>query len=215
MFRLVSWNLAKFIRFDQIILVLISSSFPPPFFSFLNESGIAIAASNRIGNLLGAQLPDHSRIASNVGILFAFFFGLLNSFVLLALKDVWGLLFTSDPAVITLVSIILPLCAIFQIADGLASICGGILRGMGRQNFGAALNLVAYYGCALPLGTWLTFSNGWGLKGLWTGLCVALFVIGVGEWVFVGTTNWRKEVKRCLDRIDEEECNNNIVKDVV
>ncbi|RUO95888.1 mate-domain-containing protein, partial [Jimgerdemannia flammicorona] len=181
------------------------------------KSGTSLAVSTRVGNLLGAQLPEHARIASNVGILFAIVFGLFNSIILLVFKDVWGYLFTSDPAVVVLVAAILPLCALFQVADGLAGIGGGVLRGMGRQTIGAALNLVAYYGCALPLGTWLTFQMDWGLKGLWTGLFVALFVIGAGETVFICTTDWDKEIKRCMDRVrcDGDFSDSDTVTDVV
>jgi MATE family multidrug resistance protein len=49
-------------------------------------------------------------------------------------------------------------CVDFQIADGLANSCGGVLRGQGRQHLGAVFNLVAYYVLALPLGLALAFN---------------------------------------------------------
>ena len=63
----------------------------------------------------------------------------------------------------------MPLVASFQVADGLAGSCGGVLRGQGRQHLGAAFNLVAYYVLALPLGIALAFHWGYGLPGLWIG----------------------------------------------
>lgn len=62
----------------------------------------------------------------------------------------------------------MPFVAAFQIADGLANSNGGCLRGMGRQHYGAVVNLVAYYLIALPCGIYLAF-HGWGLAGLWAG----------------------------------------------
>jgi len=62
----------------------------------------------------------------------------------------------------------MPFVAAFQIADGLANSNGGCLRGMGRQHYGAVVNLVAYYLIALPCGIYLAF-HGWGLSGLWAG----------------------------------------------
>ena len=64
----------------------------------------------------------------------------------------------------------MPLVASFQVADGLAGSCGGVLRGQGRQHLGAAFNIVAYYVLALPLGITLAFHWGYGLPGLWVGV---------------------------------------------
>jgi multidrug resistance protein, MATE family len=64
---------------------------------------------------------------------------------------------------------VMPLVASFQVADGLAGSCGGVLRGQGRQHLGAAFNIVAYYVLALPLGITLAFRAGHGLRGLWIG----------------------------------------------
>ena len=63
----------------------------------------------------------------------------------------------------------MPLVASFQVADGLAGSCGGVLRGLGRQHLGAMFNLVAYYVLALPMGITLAFKAGYGLQGLWIG----------------------------------------------
>lgn len=83
--------------------------------------------------------------------------------------QVYGYLFTEDAAVVALVARVMPLVASFQVADGLAGSCGGVLRGMGRQHLGAVFNIVAYYVLALPLGIWLAFRAGKGLEGLWIG----------------------------------------------
>ena len=49
----------------------------------------------------------------------------------------------------------------------------GILRGCGRQSWGAALNLTCFWGLGLPLAWWLGFKAGFGLNGLWSGLTIA------------------------------------------
>jgi len=84
-------------------------------------------------------------------------------------KKVFGYLFTDDEEVVQLVSKVMPLVASFQVADGLAGSCGGVLRGQGRQHIGASFNMVAYYVLALPLGITLAFRAGYGLQGLWLG----------------------------------------------
>ena len=83
--------------------------------------------------------------------------------------QVFGYLFSDDANVVALVAQVMPLVASFQVADGLAGSCGGVLRGQGRQHLGAAFNLLAYYVLALPLGITLAFRAGYGLQGLWIG----------------------------------------------
>lgn len=84
-------------------------------------------------------------------------------------KQVFGYLFSHDESVVQLVSKVMPLVASFQVADGLAGSCGGVLRGLGRQQLGAFFNMFAYYVLALPLGITLAFRAGYGLQGLWIG----------------------------------------------
>lgn len=163
--------------------------------------GLGVAASARLGNLLGAGRPRDARRAAHCAAVLSVLLGTLILAILMLSKDVFGRIFNDDEDVIKLVSEVMPLVALFQIADGLNGSCGGSLRGMGRQWVGALVNLVSYYGAALPVGIWLAF-NGWGLQGLWFGQCAALYLVGVLEWVIVGVCNWDKEVKRALGRLE-------------
>lgn len=164
--------------------------------------GLGVAASARLGNLLGARRARDARRAAHCAAVLSVLFGALILAVLMGTKDVFGRLFNDDDGVVALVARVMPLVALFQIADGLNGSCGGALRGMGRQWVGAAVNLVSYYGAALPAGVWLAF-HGWGLEGLWIGQCVALYLVGILEWVIVGLCNWDKEVQRALGRLDD------------
>jgi len=94
------------------------------------------------------------------------------------------------------------LVASFQVADGLAGSCGGVLRGQGRQHLGAFFNIVAYYVLALPLGLTLAFKFDKGLQGLWIGQVVALFIVGLSEYgvVWLGT-DWDREIEKASQRV--------------
>ena len=124
--------------------------------------------------------------------------------ILMGTKDNFAKIFNDDVAVVKLTAEVLPFVALFQIADGLNGSCGGSLRGMGRQHIGAAVNIVSYYFGALPLGIYLAF-NGWGLKGLWVGQCIALYLVGGVQWIIVTLTNWDHQVKKAFERMDEGE----------
>lgn len=77
---------------------------------------------------------------------------------------------------------------------------------MGRQHIGAAVNIVSYYGGALPLGIYLAF-HGWSLAGLWLGQCLALYLVGFGEWAIVSFSDWDKQVENAFKRMDSSENN--------
>jgi MATE family multidrug resistance protein len=162
--------------------------------------GISIAASNRIGNLVGRGDHRSAKIASRVSLALAIIFGMSNSTMLLLLKDRWGRLFSENADVVMTVAMILPLVALFQISDGIAGVAGGVLRGVGLQHLGAYLNLIAYYIVAFPVGYVLTFQLGYGLKGLWSSLCVALWTVSAGEFWVIVRTDWPREIEKCKAR---------------
>jgi multidrug resistance protein, MATE family len=105
---------------------------------------------------------------------------------------------------VTLVSSILPLVALFQVFDGLSATTAGILRARGKQALGALLNLSAYYVLGIPFGLLLTFKVGMQLMGLWIGLTVALvYSTVVGLWLCL-KTDWDKEVRKVVERMEKE-----------
>ncbi|TFK34014.1 MOP flippase [Crucibulum laeve] len=169
--------------------------------------GIGVAASARVGNLIGARSPQSARYAAHASAFLSVVVGIVVMVVMIATKDVYGYLFSDDIDVVVLVSKVMPLVASFQVADGLAGSCGGVLRGQGRQHLGALFNIVAYYVLALPMGITLAFHphTGLGLQGLWIGQVVALFIVGIGEYcvVWLGT-DWDLEVRKGIERNEAE-----------
>ncbi|KAI9017663.1 mate-domain-containing protein [Gaertneriomyces semiglobifer] len=167
--------------------------------------GVSIGGSTRIGNSLGAGKEVTAKAAAyacmGMGVLVA----LGNCTLLLAVKDVWGYAWTTSPEVVALVSKVIPLGAIFQISDGIGACAGGILRGCGRPELGAYINLAGYYILGIPLGLYLTFGPlKMDLLGLWVGLTVALLGVSVMLLAVVGRMDWRKEVMRARTRVNEE-----------
>ncbi|CAK7220374.1 ethionine resistance protein [Sporothrix curviconia] len=163
--------------------------------------GLGVATSARVGNLLGAQSASGAARSAHAAAILSVILGTLLLLALMASRCVIGSLFSDDTDVANLVAAVMPYVALFQIADGLNGSCGGALRGMGRQWVGALVNLISYYGAALPAGIFLAF-HGWGLAGLWLGQCVALFLVGLLQWVLVGRSDWAAEVCRAFDRLE-------------
>ena len=166
--------------------------------------GIGVSTSSRVGNSLGSRNAKGAMRSAHLAIIIACIFGGVVLALLMGTRDHFAKIFNNDPKVIELTSDIIPYVALFQIADGINGSCGGVLRGMGRQHLGAAVNIVSYYLFALPLGIYLAFQHSWGLKGLWVGQCVALYCVGILEWIIVAFTNWDNEVLNAFRRMDSD-----------
>ncbi|KAH8684958.1 putative MATE efflux family protein subfamily [Ilyonectria robusta] len=163
--------------------------------------GIGVATSTWVGNLLGLRDPRSAASSAHSAAIFSVLVGAVVGLLMILFKTQTARLFSPDPEVIQRTTKVLPLLALYQIADGLNASCGGALRGIGRQHVGAAVNVITYYCLALPLGAWLAW-HGWGVQGLWIGQCGALILIGFAEWVIVGITNWDLQVERAFVRMD-------------
>ncbi|KAI9730350.1 MAG: hypothetical protein M1834_005860 [Cirrosporium novae-zelandiae] len=166
--------------------------------------GLGVATSSRVGNLLGAKNAHGAARSANAAAWLSMVMGTVVLAILWGTKENFAKIFNNDPDVVKLTAEVLPYVALFQIADGLNGSCGGALRGMGRQHIGAAVNIISYYFLALPLGIYLAF-HGWGLKGLWVGQCIALYLVGFGEWLIVGLSNWNYQVQKAFERMDHDE----------
>jgi MATE family multidrug resistance protein len=100
-------------------------------------------------------------------------------------------LYTPDPAVIKAASALLFVAAFFQLFDGLQAVATGALRGAGDTRTPMIWSSTLYWLVGLPVGAYLCFRVGWGAAGLWTGLCVALILIGCALLFF-----WHRSEKQ-------------------
>ncbi|ESK90818.1 multidrug oligosaccharidyl-lipid polysaccharide flippase [Moniliophthora roreri MCA 2997] len=182
---------------QSVLVVTSSSTWQAPF-------AISIAASIRIGNLLGERKATRAGVAAKASILLGLVVAGVFCVLLLIFRERWSYLFNENPKVATLVSTVLPLMALFQVFDATAAVTSGILRARGKQITGALLNISAYYIFGIPLGAWLAFKWNLGLQGLWIGITSALIWCGaVGVILSVWTPDWHEEVRKVLARLEE------------
>ncbi|KAI8984097.1 mate-domain-containing protein [Mycotypha africana] len=192
-----SWIDTPNLSAQSIILTSITALYTLAF-------GVGIAAANRVGNLLGAQRSNQARTAARAALIVGTLIGTSNSLVLLLFRHVWAYLFTSDEEVVQIVTQMLPLVALFVVADNMAGVADGVLNGMGRQHVGAWCNLASYYLSALPIGLYLCFKCGWWLSGLWTALAGSMFVAAAVTVLVVLVANWKKEAEKAEKRTEGE-----------
>ena len=66
-----------------------------------------------------------------------------------------GYLFVDDVEVVRMVAAICPIAALYQFPDGILGCIGGVLRGMGRQTYLMAFNLIGMLAAILSSSAWL------------------------------------------------------------
>jgi MATE family multidrug resistance protein len=98
---------------------------------------------------------------------------------MLVLGETFIGLFADDATVIALVMTLLPVAAVFQVADGVQAVAFGVLRGVGDTRVPALMNIVAYWVVGLPIGWWVGLHVTGTPGGVWTGLVVGLVVVAV------------------------------------
>lgn len=159
--------------------------------AFMVPLGISQGASTRVGNLIGAGDAPGMRRAARVSIGLGAFVMLFSAVAFSSLRFELPGLYTADASVIALAAQILPLAAAFQLFDGTQVVAGGVLRGMGRPDAAAIVNLFGYYGVALPCAYASGFVFGHGLVGIWTSLALGLTLVAAALLIWAHRTAQR------------------------
>lgn len=153
--------------------------------AFMVPLGISMAATTRVGNLLGAGVPASAQRSAWVALALGGGVMTGSATLFIALRGVLPRIYTADASVIAAAAALLPIAAAFQLFDGAQVVGAAILRAMGRTTVAASFHLVAFYGLALPLAYWLAFERGLGVPGLWWGLTLGLGVVAALFITFV------------------------------
>lgn len=168
----------------QIALNLVSITYMIPL-------GISSAVAVRVGQAAGRREQGAASRAGWVGIgLGAGFMGMAAVVFWMAPGVVAGW-YTNDAEVVRTASSLLVIAAFFQLFDGIQAVATGALRGVGDTRTPMMAHVICYWAIGLPLGWWLTYPMGLGARGFWTGLSLALILIGI--WLLWA---WRRKIER-------------------
>ena len=147
--------------------------------TYMAASGIAAAATIRVGRLLGAGSRTEARLAGATAYVLGLAFMGSMGLLFIAFRHQAPLLYSQDPAVVAQAAVLLLVAALFQVSDGLQVVGLGALRGLGDVKVPSVVALLAYWAVALPLGYWLGFGLHLGAPGVWAGLLVGLSIVAV------------------------------------
>ncbi|KAJ1759979.1 ethionine resistance protein [Coemansia sp. RSA 2523] len=164
-------------------------------------TGFAVAACNRVGNLLGSALPNRAVVSvySTLGIALAVFAPMCVA--LIAGRERVASVFTKDPEVTAILSSHIPWPAVGGALQGVSMAFSGILRGQGRQSLIARIRMVTFVCISLPLSALAAMVFEWGLSGLWFGYIAGVVVSVSTQAYVVFVTDWDKQVELCQHRI--------------
>ncbi|MCH9691427.1 MAG: MATE family efflux transporter [Gammaproteobacteria bacterium] len=152
---------------------------------YLVALAMAQAVSIRVAWTLGQKSPDKARFVSYVGIGSGMVYALFTGIVLIALRHLLVMAYTSDAAVIVVASNLLLLCAAFQLVDVAQAMAWGALRGYKDTRVPMCLQIISYWLIGLPCAYWLGEAY-WGVYGYWVGICIGLgaasILLGLRFW---------------------------------
>lgn len=146
--------------------------------SFMPGFAMGIAAMTLTGQYLGAGDPAMARraivlcwrigagVMAAMGVCFVLVPGLFIR------------LLTDEPALLAAAPRLLQLAGFVQVFFGTAIVLGQAIRGAGDTRMSMRLTTLSTYGVRLPLAALFGLVLGWGLAGVWLGLCIELVFRG-------------------------------------
>ena len=147
--------------------------------SYMVATGLAAAATVRIGNQLGQRdMPNLRRVGWSALLMSTLLMG-TSAGIFLVLNHWLPTLYVDELPVIEIAASLLVIAAFFQLSDGVQAVALGILRGMADVKIPTLITLLAYWGVGIPIAYVLAFPVGWGAQGVWIGLLISLTVAAV------------------------------------
>ena len=182
-------------------------------FCFMFPVGCSVAGASRLSSSLGAGRPSDAALVAQVSVASATLLStILGTILWWTPRSTFPSYFSSDPSVVAEATSLMPLLAIYVVADGIQSSLNGIIKGCGRQCIVMPIVVFAYWIVGVPLAYYITFVQHDGtmcddnyfcgvrglVTGMTTGTIVHMLLLAI---VVVFTTNWNVESNRAQERM--------------
>ncbi|PWA53231.1 MATE efflux family protein 5 [Artemisia annua] len=163
---------------------------------------LSSAVSARVGRELGSNLPKKAKKVSFIAVSCAFIIGFIAVAFTTMTRKSWGSIFTKDKTIILLITTVMPVLGVCEIANCPQTTISGMLSGCARPNLGAWIYFGAFYVIGLPMAGFMGFAKGMGLLGLWYGLLVAQWACFILMLISLLKTDWEKEADRAQELVN-------------
>ncbi len=155
---------------------------------FMVPLSFGIGLITRVGQALGEGNPQRARFASWVGLGMALAFAVVSAIFIVVFRWEIARAYTSDVAVQSLCVDLLLFAALFQLSDAAQVAASSAIRGYKVTRQPMQIQVLAFWGFALPVGIVLGLAPGWfawapaepmKAQGFWIGLVLGLTIAGV------------------------------------
>ena len=167
---LMGWLGVTQVAAHQVVLNLASLTFMVPL-------GVASAASVIVGHAVGRGDAGGVRRSTVAALAVGAGFMALMAVLLIGAPELLSRAYTSDPGVLALAVMLMPIAGVFQVFDGLQVVAIGLLRGLADTRMPMIVNIVGFWCIGMPVSLTLGFVLGYGAVGLWWGLVVGLVMV--------------------------------------
>ena len=154
--------------------------------------GVGQAMSVRVAHEMGGRDPRAARMVCLTGMKLLVGVALLQACITIAFREPIAGLFTADPAVRELGTLLLVYAAAYRVFDSVQIGAGMALRGYRDTRVSSVIDIFAYWMFGLPLCYTLGFGSGWheamGVEGFWLGMVIA---IGAAALAIAARLAWR------------------------
>ncbi|KAI3957519.1 hypothetical protein MKX01_001878 [Papaver californicum] len=161
--------------------------------------GFNAAVSVNVSNELRAGNPKAAKFSVGVAVCTSAFFGILFMIAVLATKDNFPKLFTTEPIVVHETSKLGYFLAATIVASSVQPVLHGVAVGAGWQSMVAFINVVCYYVFGLPIGAILGYK--FNLGGIWTGMLIGCLLQTIVLFIVMIKANWQQEALQAEERI--------------
>lgn len=162
----------------NILITLSSATFTVPL-------GIAGVISVKTAFFSGARNFEKVVEYSKVGVSSCVLFMSLCGVMFFAFPKFFINLFTSDLLILQTAVPVVAVLALFQVADGLQISLGGVLKGLKMTKEVTTCVITCYWLFGVPAGFFCAYVLNMSLKGFWTGIALALFLVAITECILI------------------------------
>jgi MATE family multidrug resistance protein len=167
---LMGWLGVTQVAAHQVVLNFASLTFMVPL-------GVASAAAVIVGHAVGRGDAGGVRRSTVAALAVGAGFMAVMAVLLIGAPELLSRAYTSDPGVLALAVLLMPIAGVFQVFDGLQVVSIGLLRGLGDTRVPMIVNVVGFWCIGVPVSLTLGFVLGYGAVGLWWGLVAGLVIV--------------------------------------
>ncbi|CAN1147715.1 Protein DETOXIFICATION 14 [Linum perenne] len=180
---------------------VISICFSITYLHYYIPYGFGATISTRVSNELGAGKPKAAKMAVEAVMILAVMELAVVILPLFLCRHILGYVFSNDKEIVEYVADMAPFMCLSATMDTLQSVLSGVVRGSGKQNLGAFVNLGAYYVVGTPLAAILAFVAHLRGKGLLIGLATGSGLQAAMFAFRIITTDWEQQSSKARERI--------------